>query len=408
MVEQVIIIGGGAAGFFSAINIAMINPKIKITIFEKQNKVLQKVKASGGGRCNVTNACFQHSELLKKYPRGKSILKKSLIQFSPKDTIEWFANQGVELHTEADGRIFPTTNSSQTIIDCMLNLCAKYHINIQLQTEIISIQKIENLFELKDKKENKYYATHLIIAVGGYAQILQYSYLQNLELEIKNPVPSLFTFNTPKHSICKLMGVSVANVQVKIVGTKFVETGPLLITHWGFSGPAILKLSAWAAIELHEKKYHFSIHINWIQLSENLLIAQWNDIRNTHAKLHLGNKNPFELPQRLWEYLLEEVDILPQTKWSELNAKQQNKLIHILTTHEIDIKGKTTFKEEFVTCGGIELSQINSNTFESNVIKNVYFAGEILDVDGITGGFNFQHAWSSAYIVAKNITNSFS
>lgn len=404
MSKQLIVIGGGAAGFFCAVNAARMNPALLVTILEKQQKVLQKVKVSGGGRCNVTHACFQQSLLLKKYPRGKSLLKKSLAAFGVQQTIDWFAERAVELHAEEDGRMFPITNSSQTIIDCLLNEASKYKVNLVLNAEVISIQKEKQLFILQDKKGNQYRADYLMIASGGFPKPEQYQWLQTLAHSIHQPAPSLFTFNMPQHPICKLMGVSVEQVQVKIVGSKLTESGPLLITHWGLSGPAILKLSAWGALELQACNYHFSVLINWVNITENVLREQWNEIRIKQSNLLLSNKNPFGLPQRLWEYFVESCQIAPDTKWSELPAKEQNKLIHILTTHELEVKGKTTFKEEFVTCGGIAPEEIDGNTMQSKIVENLYFGGEILDVDGVTGGFNFQHAWSSGYLAAKSIS----
>ncbi len=403
MAKQLIVIGGGAAGFFCAVNAAKENPSLLVRIIEKQVKVLQKVKVSGGGRCNVTHACFKISELVKKYPRGQSFLKKAFTHFSPQDTIDWFASRGVQLHTESDGRMFPTSNSSQTIIDCLLDEAAKYRVNIQLNTEIVTIQKRNNQFILEDKKGNAYTADYLMIASGGFPKPEQYQWLQALGHSIQQPAPSLFTFNMPQHPICELMGVSVEQVSVKIVGSKLSASGPILITHWGLSGPAILKLSAWGARELQRSNYHFMVLVNWIDTPENQLREEWTSIRLQQGGLTLGSKNPFKIPQRLWDFLLNSCQISTDTKWSELPAKEQNKLIHILTTHELQVQGKTTFKEEFVTCGGVDLSEIDAHTMESKKVPNVFFSGEILDVDGITGGFNFQHAWTSGYVAAKAI-----
>ncbi len=404
MTKRLIVVGGGAAGFFCAVNAAKANPALHITLLEKQNKVLQKVKVSGGGRCNVTHACFQQSALLKKYPRGKQLLKKSLSLFSTQDTIDWFADRGVKLHTESDGRMFPVTNNSQTIIDCLLDEAAKYKINLILNTEIISVQKLQDTFTLKDKKQQVFETDYLMIASGGFPKPEQYHWLEKLGHKVHQPVPSLFTFNMPNNPICKLMGVSVENVIIKITGSKLSESGPVLITHWGLSGPVILKLSAWGARELQTGNYHFSILVNWVNMTQHALREQWNEIRTRQSNLLLNNKNPFGLPQRLWEYFLESCNIAPDTKWSELPSKEQNKLIHILTTQELEVKGKTTFKEEFVTCGGIVLDEIDGYTMQSTIVKNLYFGGEILDVDGITGGFNFQHAWTSGFLAAKSIS----
>jgi len=403
MSKKLIVIGGGASGFFCAVNAARMNPHLDVTILEKQSKVLQKVKVSGGGRCNVTHACFKTAELIKKYPRGKSLLKKSLLQFSPQHTIDWFAERGVQMQTEKDGRMFPTSNSSQTIIDCLLNEASHYKVKLCLHTDIISIEKQNQQFVLTDKKNQTYQCDYLMIATGGFPKQTQYDWLQSLTHLIHPPAPSLFTFNMPQHPICKLMGVSVEEVTVKIEGSKLAASGPVLITHWGLSGPAILQLSAWGARDLQQCDYHFTLLINWVNQSENDLREQWHGIRQSQSGNNMGSKNPFSLPQRLWDFLLASCAISLLTKWSELPAKEQNKLIHILTTHSLEVDGKTTFKEEFVTCGGIALDDIDGHTLQSKKVANLYFGGEILDVDGITGGFNFQHAWSSGYLAAKSI-----
>ncbi len=403
MSKKLIVIGGGASGFFCAVNAAKLSPDLQVFIFEKQAKVLQKVKVSGGGRCNVTHACFQASALLKKYPRGKSLLKKTLAAFGPQATINWFAERGVPLHTESDGRMFPQSNDSQTIINCLLQEASTYHVQLQLHTEIVSLRKESGQFLLVDQQQKKYKADFVMLATGGLTKPAQYAWLQDLGHAFQPPVPSLFTFNMPQDPICKLMGISVPEAMVKIAGTQFQESGPLLITHWGLSGPAILKLSAWGARDLQACQYQFSVLINWVMQPEHSLREQWPSIRVKQSNLLLSQKNPFGLPQRLWEYFLQQCQIAADTRWSELSGKSQNKLINILTTQALHVKGKTTFKEEFVTCGGIVLDDIDGHTMESKKINGLYFGGELLDVDGITGGFNFQHAWSSGYIAAKSI-----
>ncbi|ANI90424.1 flavoprotein [Arachidicoccus ginsenosidimutans] len=397
-----IIIGGGAAGFFCAVNAARLSRDLKVVILEKSSKVLSKVKVSGGGRCNVTHHCFDVNELIKKYPRGKNFLKKEFFNFSPKNTVEWFEQRGVQLKTEADGRMFPITDSSQTIIDCLLNEAKKYNVEIRLNANVHQLFK-ENDNWVIDLGYEKIKADFVCIACGGFPKIEQFSWLKNLEHSIEMPVPSLFTFNIPENNITQLMGISSV-AQVKILGTKLVEQAPLLITHWGLSGPAILRLSAWGARILAEKNYEFSIHINWLpQYNEQSLRNDWNDIRNKISSQKIIDKNPFDLPKRLWQYFLSKAEIDEDLYWSKLPSKQQNKLIQILVADEYHIKGKTTFKEEFVTCGGISLSEIDVQTMQSRLHKNLFFAGEILDVDGVTGGFNFQHAWSSGWIAAKTV-----
>lgn len=397
------VIGGGAAGFFCAVNAARINPTLKVVLLEKGSKVLSKVKASGGGRCNVTHACFDIPELIKRYPRGQNFLKKSFHWFYTKDTIEWFEQRGVALKTEEDGRMFPVTDDAQTIINCLLKEADKCKVEVRLHADVKQITKVENGFEL-ETTNNKLQTDFLCIACGGFPKSTQFDWLKQLGHSIEEPVPSLFTFNIPNNTITSLMGVSVERATVKIQSTKLAETGPLLITHWGLSGPAILKLSAWGARELAEKNYIFTIAINWLQdYNEQILRDAWINLRNQLATQKIGNRNPFNLPNRLWLYLLEQSEINVELRWAELLAKQQKKLIQMLTAQVLQVKGKTTFKEEFVTCGGIKLSEINANTMESKMIPNLFFAGEIMDVDGVTGGFNFQNAWTSGFIAAKNV-----
>jgi len=403
MPKQLIIIGGGAAGFFCAINAAILDPSLNILILEKQSKVLQKVKVSGGGRCNVTHACFMNSELTKKYPRGKNFLKKAFRAFSTRDTIEWFQLRGIELKTESDGRMFPVSNTSQTIIDCLLNEAMKHRVGLSLNTEVESIEKKNELFHVRLKNKDVLTADYLMVACGGFPKPEQYHWLQTLGHQIEWPVPSLFTFNTPHSSIKELMGLVAEHAIVKIEGSKLTEQGPVLITHWGLSGPAILRLSAWGARELNECGYKFTIVVNWLGIPESEVRLKWNELRNKQGSTQIGTKNLYGIPARLWEYLIGECQIPKETKWSELPSKEQNKLIHILTTHVILVEGKTTFKEEFVTSGGIKLDEIDASTMESKLIKNLFFGGEIMDVDGITGGFNFQHAWTSGMLAARKI-----
>lgn len=399
--KTVVVIGGGASGFMFAVELARKRLPINVIILEKNSHVLQKVKVSGGGRCNVTHACFMNSELVKNYPRGKAFLKKTVQQFSTKDTVEWFKQFGVELKQENDGRMFPMSNSSQTIIDTFLHLCTTLNIELRTQHEVLEVNPTADSFLLRIKNKPDLLADNIMIACGGFNKTSAYDWIRSLGHTIIDPKPSLFTFNMPKHPITVLMGLSVPMVKVKILQTEFEATGPILITHWGLSGPAVLKLSAFAAEALSNLNYSFRISINWLNTPENELIKRWNTLRNGMGAQLLSHKNPFELPQRLWHYLLEDVGIATDTKWSELSAKEQNKLIHTLTTQEMNIQGKTTFKEEFVTCGGVSLDEVNPQTMESKLIKGIYFGGEVLNVDGITGGFNFQHAWTSGFIAAQ-------
>ena len=407
MAKKLIVIGGGAAGFFCAVNAARMKPDLEVIVIEKSNKLLSKVKVSGGGRCNTTNACFEIPELAKKYPRGQQFLKKAFHYFNTTDTIQWFADRKVELVAEADGRMFPATNDSQTIINCLLNEADKYGVKVFMQTEIKVIEKKENQFVLFSANGKEFLADDLCIACGGFPKAVMFDWLVKLGHTIELPVPSLFTFNMPGNKISDLMGLSVPMATVKIMGTKLVEQGPLLITHWGMSGPVILKLSAWGARILADKSYQFTIMVNWLSNdTEQGLRESWHNLRNELAAQKMANKNPFGLPNRLWNYLLNLSEIKEETRWADLPSKEQNKLIKNLTAGEFAVNGKTTFKEEFVTCGGIKLNEIDPNTMQSKKVDHLFFAGEIMDIDGVTGGFNFQNAWTSGWIAANAISKS--
>ncbi len=402
--NKLIVIGGGAAGFFCAVNAARMNPSLKVTIVEKTSKLLSKVRVSGGGRCNVTHACFEISALVKKYPRGANFLKKSFHQFNTNHCIEWFEQRGVKLKTEADGRMFSITDSSQTIIDCLLLEANKYGVEILMNRDVKALAMVNSEWTITFADNTSITSNYVCVACGGYPKSSMFDWLKALGHTIEEPVPSLFTFNMPGNSIIQLMGVTVEKATVKIVGSKLSDEGPLLITHWGMSGPAILKLSAWGARELADKNYHFNILVNWIpENNEQSLREKWQMIRIEHSSQKMVNRNPFGLPNRLWVYLLNESGIKEDIRWADLPGKEQNKLIKNLCAQEFEVKGKTTFKEEFVTCGGIKLSETDANTMQSKIAPNLFFAGEILNVDGVTGGFNFQHAWTSGWIAAKSI-----
>lgn len=407
MAKKLIVIGGGAAGFFCAVNAARMKPDLEVIVIEKSNKLLSKVKVSGGGRCNTTHACFEIPELAKKYPRGQQFLKKAFHYFNTTDTNQWFADRKVELVAEADGRMFPATNDSQTIINCLLNEADKYGVKVFMQTEIKVIEKKENQFVLFSANGKEFLADDLCIACGGFPKAVMFDWLVKLGHTIELPVPSLFTFNMPGNKISDLMGLSVPMATVKIMGTKLVEQGPLLITHWGMSGPVILKLSAWGARILADKSYQFTIMVNWLSNdTEQGLRESWHNLRNELAAQKMANKNPFGIPNRLWNYLLNLSEIKEETRWADLPSKEQNKLIKNLTAGEFAVNGKTTFKEEFVTCGGIKLNEIDPNTMQSKKVDHLFFAGEIMDIDGVTGGFNFQNAWTSGWIAANAISKS--
>jgi predicted Rossmann fold flavoprotein len=397
---DIIIVGGGAAGFFTAINIVEKNPKLKVAILERGAEVLQKVRISGGGRCNVTHACFEPNELVKFYPRGEKELRGPFHQFCSGDTIEWFEKHGVELKIEDDGRMFPVSNSSQTIINCFLQATTKLGIKVLTGQSVQSIFKKENVWKIETQTEN-YISEKLILATGSNPKI--WEMLQSHGHAIVSPVPSLFTFNIKDARIKELTGVA-ALATVKVKDSKLESSGPLLITHWGMSGPAVLKLSAWGARTLNDKNYQFTIYVNWLH-DMDLADAEkkLKNLKLEHAKKAVSKKSPFELTNRLWESLVLASSIEADTKWADLSKVQLQNLSNQLTNGAFQVNGKSTFKEEFVTAGGIDLKEINFKTMESKLHENLYFAGEIVNIDAITGGFNFQNAWTSGFIVAHNL-----
>ncbi len=397
---NIIVVGGGAAGFFTAINIAEKNPKIKICILERGQEVLSKVRISGGGRCNVTHACFVPNDLVKFYPRGEKELRGPFHQFCSGDTIEWFEKNGVALKIEDDGRMFPVSNSSQTIIDCFLNATKKLGIDVLTSQSVQSIFKSETHWKVETNHEN-FACKQLIMTTGSNPKM--WEMLQNLGHSLINPVPSLFTFNIKDERIKDLMGLS-AVASVKVKNSKLEASGPLLITHWGMSGPGILRLSAWGAIELAKKKYQFAIIVNWLNdITYQEIAVTLRELKLEHSKKTVSKKSPFEFPNRLWENIVLASSIEIETKWADLTKIQLDNLANQLTNAEFQVNGKSTFKEEFVTAGGIDLKEINFKTMESKILPNLYFAGEIVNIDAITGGFNFQNAWTSGFIVANNL-----
>ncbi|MFT3701486.1 MAG: NAD(P)/FAD-dependent oxidoreductase [Agriterribacter sp.] len=410
--KQLIVIGGGAAGFFTAVNAARLDPLLKVIILEKTSKLLSKVKVSGGGRCNVTHACFEIDEMAKRYPRGFHFVRKAFHHFFTTDTIEWFKERGVALKTEADGRMFPDTDQSETIIHCLLKEADKYKVEIRMNADVKKIDVLNDdtgnkNFRIHFANEAVLEADFLCVASGGYPKASQFEWLQQTGHTIIEPAPSLFTFNMPGNTITSLMGMSVANTIVKIKNTKLVEQGPLLVTHWGMSGPVVLRLSAWGARALAQCNYNFTITVNWVpEYTEQSLRNEWALLRQQNAAQKISSRNPFNLPNRLWEYLIEQSGVDAAQRWGDIASKQQNLLIQHLTMQQFEIKGKTTFKEEFVTCGGISLTDVDVNTMQSKKHSGLFFAGEVLDVDGITGGFNFQHAWTSGWVAAKGIVES--
>ncbi|PTM11960.1 MAG: aminoacetone oxidase family FAD-binding enzyme [Bacteroidetes bacterium] len=399
--KDVIIIGGGAAGFFAAINIAEQNPKLKVSILERGKEGLQKVKVSGGGRCNVTHAEFVPSELVQNYPRGEKELLGPFHQFMTGDTIDWFEKRGVELKIEDDGRMFPITNSSQTIVDCFLNEAKKHQVEVLYNHSVKSINKEENRWKLQTSQGN-FSTKKLLIATGSNSKI--WHLLENLGHTISQPVPSLFTFNIKDERIKDIPGVVALNVEVQVVGTDLWSEGPLLITHVGMSAPSILKLSAFGAIELAKRNYKFEIEVNFIRHSFEDCLDVLKDLKHKLAKKTVFKSTQFELPKRLWHKIVLASEMNQDTRWADLNKNQLENLTAQLTQAVFKVDGKSTFKEEFVTAGGIDLKEINFKTFGSKLHKNLYFAGEVINVDAVTGGFNFQNAWTGAFIAAKSIS----
>ncbi|RXR20576.1 NAD(P)/FAD-dependent oxidoreductase [Flavobacterium amnicola] len=402
---DIIIVGGGAAGFFTAINIAENNPKLKIAILERGKEVLSKVRVSGGGRCNVTHACFIPNDLVKFYPRGEKELKGPFHQFCSGDTIEWFSNHGVELKIEDDGRMFPISDSSQTIIECFLTATKNLKIDVLTGQSVQSIyasETSEATYWKLDTNHESFKCGKLIMTTGSNPKI--WEMLENLGHSIIPPVPSLFTFNIKDTRIKDLMGVS-AVAAVKVKDSKLNASGPLLITHWGMSGPGILRLSAWGARDLAAKNYQFTLQVNWLNDMDFESVSDaLKAIKGENAKKLVSKFCPFEFPKRLWESLLTAAGITTE-KWADVSKKQLNDLTNQLTNGQFQVNGKSTFKEEFVTAGGIDLKEINFKTMESKLLKNLYFAGEILNIDAITGGFNFQNAWTGGFILANAIAN---
>ncbi|MBL4861882.1 MAG: NAD(P)/FAD-dependent oxidoreductase [Crocinitomicaceae bacterium] len=399
---KIAIIGGGAAGFFSAIAVKENHPDAEVIIFEKSKKFLSKVKVSGGGRCNVTNGCTNIKELSEAYPRGGRMLKKAFGTFNTKHTMEWFESRGIPLVIQEDNCVFPVSQDSQSIIDCFFKEVDRLEIQHELGKGIKAIKPINSKLALHFSTGEPQVFDKVIVTTGGSPKRQGLEWLEALNHKIEDPVPSLFTFNMPSESVTKLMGVVVENAMTTIQGTKLKAEGPLLITHWGMSGPAILKLSAFGARLLSEKGYAFKVQVNWVHEPNNAIVQDvLKNIVGAHPNKYLSNFRPYLLPDRLWQYLLGKCALSGSTTWGQLGKKGMNKLVNALTNDEYSVNGKTTFKEEFVTCGGISLDSIDFKTMQSKVCKNLYFAGELMDIDGITGGYNFQAAWTTAFIAGK-------
>ena len=401
MKNDVIIIGGGAAGFFSAINIAILNPKLNILILERGKEGLQKVKISGGGRCNVTHGQFIPSELTINYPRGEKELLGPFHQFMTGDTMKWFEDRGIKLKIEQDGRVFPVSNNSQTIIDCFLSEVKRLNIKVLYNHSVKSISLKNNEWLINTDKQD-FNSFKLLVATGSNPKI--WNLMDQLNHTIVKPVPSLFSFDIKDNRIKSIPGVVVEDVDIKVVNSKLFSDGPLLITHKGMSAPSILKLSAFGALEFESLNYQFEISINFVKLSYLDCISELKLVKNNMSKKMVVNTHYFGIPKRLWKELVVFSQIDNTTTWAELNKNQLNTLTTQLTSSIFKVTGKSTFKEEFVTAGGIDLKEINFKTFESKIHNNLFFAGEVLNIDAITGGYNFQNAWTGAYIASKAIS----
>lgn len=401
--KTVVVVGGGAAGFFGAIACAEADPRIRVIVVEKARQVLSKVRISGGGRCNVTHACFDPALLIQHYPRGGKELRGAFSRFQPRDTIQWFASRGVSLKTEGDGRMFPVTDSSETIISCLMQQMQKAGVELWREKGVVDCEKKEK-FHLTLSNGEALECDALLVASGSAPRVFEW--LEKLGHTIEPLVPSLFTFNIPNSSLHELAGISVPKVKVTLEELGLQQQGALLITHWGFSGPAILKLSAWGARLLHEKNYRTTLRINWLpDISGESLKQMIAEYRRAYGGRLVGNECPVELPKKLWKALLERAQVPLEIRWAALSKQHVHDLVQQVQGALFQIDGKSTNKEEFVTCGGVKLQEVDFKTMESRCCPGLYFAGEVLDVDGVTGGFNFQNAWTTAWLAGCAIAS---
>lgn len=399
--KNVVVIGGGAAGFFAAINCAESNPDYSVTILEKSSSLLSKVKISGGGRCNVTHACFDARELSKFYPRGEKQLLGPFTRFNPSNTIDWFLARGVEIKREEDGRMFPATDSSQTIIDCFLGEAKRLGVKIRMQTGVEELRIAEGALRIVTANNETINADAVIVTTGSSHSV--WKMLEQLGHKIIPPVPSLFTFNIKDERILGLEGLSVEQAQVSVINSKLSSVGPLLITHWGMSGPGILRLSAWGARDLAAVNHQFEIDVNWVNKDFNTVKETLKLFKQNHPKKGVATTPLFGIPKRLWERLSTTIDKRQTTNFADLSNLHIESLARELTACRFKVSGKSTFKDEFVTSGGVDLAEVDFRTMQSKKVPNLFFAGEVLDVDAITGGFNFQAAWTTAFIAAQTI-----
>ena len=405
---QVVVIGGGAAGFFGAIAAAEAAPEAQVTLLEAAAQPLSKVRISGGGRCNVTHHCFDPALLVQHYPRGGKALRGAFTRFQPQDTVAWYRRRGVRLKTEADGRMFPTTDDSGTIVDCLMRETRRVGVTIRTQSLVKQLERSSSGFIVKLKSGESLRCDRLLLATGSNPQ--GHRLAASLGHAVVPPVPSLFTFTIPDRALRELAGVAVDPVEAKLLVTgakSLTQTGPLLVTHWGLSGPAVLKLSAWGARLLHDARYQATLQVNWLpalnieQVRQRLLTA-----KQAVPKRAIANHCPFELPKRLWRYWVQQVGLDDTVTWANLSKKATNKLVEAIARGTFKIQGKGVFKDEFVTCGGVKLSEVNFKTMESRCCPGLYLAGELLDIDGVTGGFNFQSAWTTGWLAGQAISAS--
>lgn len=401
--RRVIVVGGGAAGFFAAITCAEENPELEVILLEKSSHFLSKVRISGGGRCNVTHACFEPRELTEKYPRGEKTLIAPFHQFQASDTVAWFEARGVKLKTERDGRMFPITDSSQTIIDCFLNAARSAKVQLLCNHGVEKIERqTDDTFLLTLAQGKTMTCDRLLLATGGCRSTAAGQLAVSMGHTLEPPAPSLFTFHINQSWLHELAGLSLEKVEATVPNTKLREHGALLITHWGLSGPAILRLSAWGARLLHEKNYHFPLQINWLpHLTQETLSKEFQIRREQQSARFVINTPISPLPSRLWEKLVIASGIEREKRWGELSKISQHQLLQQLICTEFSVSGKSLNKDEFVTCGGVRLNEVNFKTMESKICTGLYFAGELLDIDGITGGFNFQSAWTTGWLAGK-------
>ena len=405
MGKKIVVIGGGAAGIFAAIVAASIDPETSVIVLERSKQLLAKVRISGGGRCNVTHACFEPRQLVQSYPRGNKELLGPFHHFQPKDTIEWFSQRGVHLHTEEDGRMFPSTNDSQTIIDCFLKEATRLNVQIQRMCGVSALQKKDQLWEITTSSGEEYLADRVLLATGS--QPAGHRLAKALGHHVVEPVPSLFTFNTPASPMLDLAGISLKEVVARLPSLNLQQKGPLLLTHWGFSGPAILKLSAWGARALHACNYSTPLEICWLpQFTPHQLQELLQCHKREHGSMLVKNSFPVPLPRKLWQRLVHLCNIQEDLRWSNLSKSALMNLTNCLLGDIYQINGKTTFKDEFVTCGGVDLTEVHFKTMESRRHAGLYFAGEILNIDGITGGFNFQAAWTGGWLAGHAMTST--